>query len=366
MLENSQLKALLLQSEEPVDKIRPNACPLCDGWESDLNHLNQDAKRLHLNGGKVVEPYGTLKQFRRHLGRHMEQLALFALPIKESDDLEDDSADEADGNDSDSIEDAPRTIPDTAEEIKLPPATSETAVREIEAIMSHFRNAILPLCHQFIYAPPTDPKKRDIEGMRLCDMIIKEVNARIYEVKTDRTSETYRKMVSSIEEVRDVLVGLRRAMMMANDSVAGSSSDGQNSSEQGESTTMSEHQHRPNSASGSQPYDGFIKGKEMDNESQVGDSILQDYMKAINVASEEESAPKKALEADAEEGNKDAFKHTEDAKSYAAKEHGRTDRKSIRFKDALGKNHIFPFDSCSTWAVRSFPLLFEINGANKS
>jgi hypothetical protein len=105
VLEKSHLKALLLQSEEPVDKIRSNACPICDEWESDLNNLNQDAKRQHLNGGKDVEPYGTIKQFRRHLGRHMEQLALFALPINKSDDLEDDSADEADGNDSESFDD---------------------------------------------------------------------------------------------------------------------------------------------------------------------------------------------------------------------------------------------------------------------
>lgn len=52
-----------------------------------------------------MELYGTLKQFRRHLGRHMEQLALFALPIKEGDDLEDDSADEVDGNESESFDD---------------------------------------------------------------------------------------------------------------------------------------------------------------------------------------------------------------------------------------------------------------------
>ncbi|KFZ00936.1 hypothetical protein V501_10348 [Pseudogymnoascus sp. VKM F-4519 (FW-2642)] len=107
VLENTHLKALILQSEEPVGKIRSNACPLCDEWELDLNNLNQDAKRQHLHGGEVVEPYGTIKQFRRHLGRHMEQLALFALPIKESDDLEDDSdnreddsEDEADGHGS--------------------------------------------------------------------------------------------------------------------------------------------------------------------------------------------------------------------------------------------------------------------------
>lgn len=89
-----QLEALLLQSEEPVDKIASNACPLCDEWEASLKNSKQDAKRLLLNDGRVVEPYGTPKQFRRHLGRHMEQLALFALPTREGDGLEDDSSED--------------------------------------------------------------------------------------------------------------------------------------------------------------------------------------------------------------------------------------------------------------------------------
>jgi len=96
ILEGSQLESLLLQSEEPVDKISSTACPLCDEWEANLNNSRQDAKRLLLNNGKFVEPYGTTKQFRRHLGRHMEQLALFALPIREGDGLEDDSSDDDD------------------------------------------------------------------------------------------------------------------------------------------------------------------------------------------------------------------------------------------------------------------------------
>lgn len=290
----------------------------------------------------------------------MEQLALFALPIKESDDLEDDSAD------SDSIEDAPRAISDTAEEIKLPPAISETAVGEIEAIMSHFRTAILPVCIRFINAPPMDPKKRDFEYNALCEKIRREVEDKIYSVKTESKSEAWHKKLSLIEEFVGVMAKVDRAAKMANDSITGSSSDGHNSSEEGESTTKSERQHRPNSVSGSQPYDGFIKGKEMDNEPRLGDLILDDHMEALNVAPEEESAAKKALEAYAEEGNKGALEHTEEAKSYAAKEPEETDRKRIRFKDAVGRKFNFPLHMCSTWAVRSFPLLFEIIGVNKS
>jgi len=92
----SQLEALVLQSEEPVDKISPTACKLCDDWETNLLDSKHDLRRLFLNDGHTVEPYGTLNQFRRHLGRHMEQLALFALPKSDGDEMEDDSADSDD------------------------------------------------------------------------------------------------------------------------------------------------------------------------------------------------------------------------------------------------------------------------------
>jgi hypothetical protein len=90
-LSGSQLEALVLKSEEPVDKISASACMLCDEWETNLLHPKQDAKRAFLNDGAKVEPCGTLVQFRRHLGRHMEQLALFALPMAEGDGMEDNS-----------------------------------------------------------------------------------------------------------------------------------------------------------------------------------------------------------------------------------------------------------------------------------
>jgi hypothetical protein len=92
VLAGSQLEALALQSEEPVDTIPADACPLCNEWEETVSarHERQGTKMMLLNDG-VAKAYGTTKQFRTHLGRHMEQLALFALPMAESDDLDDDS-----------------------------------------------------------------------------------------------------------------------------------------------------------------------------------------------------------------------------------------------------------------------------------
>jgi hypothetical protein len=56
----------VLRSEEPINTFPAGACKLCDRWDTILS--------IH------QEPYGSLEAFREHLGYHMEQLALFALP----------------------------------------------------------------------------------------------------------------------------------------------------------------------------------------------------------------------------------------------------------------------------------------------
>jgi hypothetical protein len=96
--------ALVLQCEEPVDKILPTSCQLCDDWATSLLDSKQDYKRSFLTDGKKVEPHSTVAHFRRHLGRHMEQLALFALPLNGEEGMEDESSDEGDDHGSDQSE----------------------------------------------------------------------------------------------------------------------------------------------------------------------------------------------------------------------------------------------------------------------
>jgi hypothetical protein len=102
VLANTQIEAILLQSEEAVDTISAFACPLCDEWEESIKtrQEKQEDKIRMLNDGEMVEAYGTRKQFRRHLGRHMEQLALFALPPNDNE-MDNDSTDEDEGEDDD-------------------------------------------------------------------------------------------------------------------------------------------------------------------------------------------------------------------------------------------------------------------------
>ena len=67
-----QLSALGATCQQSIERISPQACPFCDEWFVKLKDANPDIAGEML----VVTP----AQFQHHVGSHMEQLALFALP----------------------------------------------------------------------------------------------------------------------------------------------------------------------------------------------------------------------------------------------------------------------------------------------
>ncbi|KAF2786116.1 hypothetical protein K505DRAFT_290268 [Melanomma pulvis-pyrius CBS 109.77] len=70
---DDQLDALCEASRRPIDRIPASDCPFCDEWETKLRGVNSDIAN---NEAVVVTP----SQFRHHVGSHMQQLALFAIP----------------------------------------------------------------------------------------------------------------------------------------------------------------------------------------------------------------------------------------------------------------------------------------------
>jgi hypothetical protein len=86
---DDQLPALVKFCQQPLDRLSPTACPFCDEWEAALWEANT---HVSPDDDLVVTP----RQFRHHVGRHMEQLALFAIPRGYKEDDDDDDDDDAD------------------------------------------------------------------------------------------------------------------------------------------------------------------------------------------------------------------------------------------------------------------------------
>jgi len=93
LFSKDHLEPLTEACKQSVNSISPHDCPFCEEWSTDLENINPGLTNL------VV----TLAQFQHHVGSHMEQLALFALPRNL--DKEDTSADAVAGHDSHSDSD---------------------------------------------------------------------------------------------------------------------------------------------------------------------------------------------------------------------------------------------------------------------
>lgn len=79
LLENGDERPLLEISRKPVDQIPAHDCPCCSEWEDRLKH------RATTHGLSMESPDSILTvfptDFKRHLASHLEQLALFSIPV---------------------------------------------------------------------------------------------------------------------------------------------------------------------------------------------------------------------------------------------------------------------------------------------
>ncbi|KAF2441451.1 hypothetical protein P171DRAFT_392751, partial [Karstenula rhodostoma CBS 690.94] len=80
-LEADGLELLLQSSQRPVEHILARACPLCFGWENRVIERAQadgSLSKPHIEEDEVsVLPH----VFKRHVAAHLEELALFAIPV---------------------------------------------------------------------------------------------------------------------------------------------------------------------------------------------------------------------------------------------------------------------------------------------
>lgn len=94
----------MIQCEHAVQKISPSECPFCDDWVISLRELNNGVERRFVN----------LHQFEKHLGKHLQTLALFVLPQMPGEvDMNDTASDAEESIDMVALQNALPNIPGT-------------------------------------------------------------------------------------------------------------------------------------------------------------------------------------------------------------------------------------------------------------
>lgn len=71
------INSMVAASSRPIAALRPYECPLCDEW---YTQLRSQADKEGIDAQQAIAV--TEVDFRRHLGDHLEQVALFAIPPK--------------------------------------------------------------------------------------------------------------------------------------------------------------------------------------------------------------------------------------------------------------------------------------------
>ena len=315
ILAGSKIEALILQSEEPVARIPVNACPLCDEWETRLRGSKQDSKRLLLNDGEIVEPYGAPKQFRRHLGRHMEQLALFALPVKESNELEDESLDELEEDDTD---------PGNQEDLLKPEPEDIGGV-----------GSTLSLDDPMFDDESEDDSKADFEDRSWLESYTQQVN-KISEA--NMTGSTREDQIPDVNYYKLEAYGIPVV-----DETKEDAEDAEDEHERAVKERVDSIKPAVEVHTSKAPNEFTAERYTEEDYRRLKEDINNLFLKATNERLQEQ------LNAETEMLKRGG------ANAKAITTENTDKKKPIRFKDAVGRKFSFPFDLCATWAV-SFPL----------
>jgi hypothetical protein len=129
----NQLPALMARAEIPLQWISASACPLCD-YDSALRRRLPGQRTDSSDAEPILVK---VQNFRNHLGRHLEQLALFVLPRNELEEQPDDNANPEPESDEE------KAIPENTFEIAIG-ATSEHESDHAAHGMSSYKDAAIP------------------------------------------------------------------------------------------------------------------------------------------------------------------------------------------------------------------------------
>ncbi|KAK6700191.1 hypothetical protein SNK05_012981 [Fusarium graminearum] len=185
----SQLDTMIDLNARPMNEKEGSICPLCQ------------------------ENLSSMKDYQRHVGRHQEQLALFALPSLPTDDDAQIEENTSGPHTYASFEDLNVPYGQTKEESHPEPLVATKPIsgpmKELEDLYEEYLNKWVPLCSDFLRSPPSKTKKGGKKDSRkLSEDILNHVLLKLDAIDTDGIPEVRARRKEIVREVQKTLTDL--------------------------------------------------------------------------------------------------------------------------------------------------------------
>ncbi|WXC67147.1 hypothetical protein SNK03_012916 [Fusarium graminearum] len=185
----SQLDTMIDLNARPMNEKEGSICPLCQ------------------------ENLSSMKDYQRHVGRHQEQLALFALPSLPTDDDAQIEENTSGPHTYALFEDLNVPYGQTKEESHPEPLVATKPIsglmKELDDLYEEYLNKWVPLCSDFLRSPPSKTKKGGKKDSRkLSEDILNHVLLKLDAIDTAGIPEVRARRKEIAREVRKTLIDL--------------------------------------------------------------------------------------------------------------------------------------------------------------
>ncbi|KAL6914674.1 hypothetical protein FSST1_012434 [Fusarium sambucinum] len=187
---SSQLDAMIDLSARPTREDESVSCPLCK------------------------ETLSSMKDYRRHVGRHQEQLALFALPSLQTDDEAQTEEHASETHSNISFEDLDVPYEEIKEERPSKPQPPEPPIpnkatsgplKELDDLAVEFQTKWLPPCSEYIQSPPRNRKKKDDDHRKLSESVMQHIMLKLDGIDTQGNPDARLRRKELVRQVQRTL-----------------------------------------------------------------------------------------------------------------------------------------------------------------